>query len=88
MRLVSYLGHRLKRLGLHIWQAKACPSGRLAGVGESLADPLGVWQAFCKYAEAALSSTLAAQTALPDTPAAPGQVRVAISRLKWLRCGK
>ena len=41
MRFVSYLGHRLKRLGLHGWQAKVCPSGRLAGVGGSLAGPLG-----------------------------------------------
>ena len=41
MHFVSYLGHRLKRLGLHGWQAKVCPSGRLAGVGGSLAGPLG-----------------------------------------------
>ena len=41
MRFVLYLGHHLKRLGLHGWQAKVCPSGRLAGVGGSLAGPLG-----------------------------------------------
>ena len=37
MRFVSYLDHGLKKIGLHGWQAKVCPSGRLAGVGGALA---------------------------------------------------
>ena len=97
MRFVSYLGHRLKRLGLHGWQAKVCPSGRLAGVGGSLAAHWAGWQAtICKYAEAAFSSALAALSShferpgnaetgpngLVGAPPEPGQARAAISRTK------